>query len=428
MDSYVSWLEAEWVHLPPLTLDAHGQPDYGALLRYVRKQIKGWSADYLAEQYSTALWLLFGSKDAVITARWIQKMEHDNALPQDPVRRATLAAILGIPPAALGLRDVFKQNLRAVMIPRKQRIDPEEYRAALDAYWRAYYTGTVLLCAEQIMERLYDLHNSVLYVKEPNVFMDLLCRYQILIALIACDQQDSETTLEYLRDALILAKRLKNEELRAFVLYYRAGVYFDQGHITKAIANSEAARAIEGEINLNLRAAISLSGGFHVASNAQSKEEVSAAINQIDRGEYLLEHSTSEPDEYFVKPSPERIHLNRALAYLGSPLRVLRSPERALIEIDYTKNLIDSTSRRRLMYTNFLEAKAYVDRGQPEQALKLAEAMLETVEEMKSVINLDRLGQVYKLLREYPKYGRQAEVVQLGLRLKVARIKLQMLH
>ncbi len=428
MESYVSWLEAEWVPLPALTRDTHGQPDYGTLVRYVRKEIKGWSADYLAEQYSTALWLLFGSKDVVITARWIQKMEHNNLVPEDPLRRAALAAILGIPPAALGLQAVFKQNLRALTIPRKQRIDPEEYRAALDFYWQAYYTGTVLLYAEHIMQRLYDLHNNVLYVKKPNVFMDLLCRYQILIALIACDQQDSETALEYLRDALILAKRLKNEELRAFVLYYRAGVYFDQGYMTKAIATSEAARAIESEINLNLRAAISLSSGFHVASNAQSKEEVSAAINQIDRGEYLLDQSTSEPDEYFVKPSPERIHLNRALAYLGSPLRVLCSPERALIEIDYTKNLIDPTSRRRLMYTNFLEAKAYVDRGQPEQALRLAEDMLETVEEMKSVINLDRLGQVYKLLREYPTYGGKTEVSQFGLRLKVARIKLQMVH
>ncbi|MBV9019228.1 MAG: hypothetical protein JOZ71_00795, partial [Ktedonobacteraceae bacterium] len=99
MDSYVSWLESEWVQLPPLTLDAHGQPDYGALLRYVRKQIRGWSADYVAQHYSTALWLLFRIEDPIITARWIQKMEHDNALPQDPLRRATLAVILGIPPA-----------------------------------------------------------------------------------------------------------------------------------------------------------------------------------------------------------------------------------------------------------------------------------------------------------------------------------------
>jgi tetratricopeptide (TPR) repeat protein len=438
MDSYGSWPEAEWVQVPPLTLDAYGQPDYGALLCYVRKQIRGWSADYVAEQYSTALWLLFGSEDAAITARWIQKMEHDNALPQDPVRRATLAVILGIPPRALGLQSVFKQNSRALMIPRKQRLDPAEYRAALDSYWQAYYTGTVVLYVEQIMERFHDLHAAVLY-QATNQIMDLLCRYPILIATIACDQGDYQTSLEYIRDALILAKRLNNEELRASILGRRAGVCFDRGDHMRAIAASTEAAAIAQQLNTQhdgpilrpinplLDGAIHLGHGQYLAHDAQSDDDLTTALKQIDAGRMLLEAQGDQPNVHGVTASASWIHHRRASVYLGSPLRAFRSPEKALIEIAYAKRLCAPNERRVLIYTDYLEARAYIDRGQPEWALKLAEDTLEAVEEMRSAVNLDRLGRLYKLLREYPKYGEQTEVSQFGLRLKVARIKLQML-
>jgi tetratricopeptide (TPR) repeat protein len=440
MENDLPWPEAEWVHLPALTLDAHGQPDYGALLRYVRKEMRGWSADYVAEQYSTALWLLFGLEDVVITARWIQKMEHDNLLPQDPLRRAALAAILGIPPTALGLEDVFKQTRRALLIPRKQRLDPEEYRAALASYWQAYYAGTVLLYAEQIMQRLYDLHDNVLYVKEPNVFMDLLCRYHILIACIARDQGDYQTALEYLRDALTLAKRLNNQELRLTLLYRRAGTYFDKGDSVRALAASTQAVTIAQQLNVQrggtttqhinslLDGAIHLMHGTHFAHQIQHDDELTKALKQIDEGQALLEEHDGETDEYFVDPSPSWIHSRRALVYLESPLRAFHSPEKALIEIAYAKQLSAPTAKRSLVYTNYVEARAYIDRGQPEWALKLAEDTLERVEEMQSAVNLDRLGQVYRLLREHPTYGGQTEVSQFGLRLKVARIKLQMLR
>jgi hypothetical protein len=114
--------------------------------------------------------------------------------------------------------------------------------------------------------------------------------------------------------------------------------------------------------------------------------------------------------------------------YLGSPLRALRFPEKALIEIAHAKQLRAPNDRRLLVYTSYVEARAYIERGQPEWALKLAEDTLARVAEMQSAVNLDRLGQVYRRLREYPKYGGQNEVSQFGLRLKVARIKLQMLR
>ncbi|MBV9691619.1 MAG: hypothetical protein JO202_18135 [Ktedonobacteraceae bacterium] len=439
MENDLAWPEAEWVQLPPLTLDAHGQPDYGALLRYVRKHIRGWSADDVAEQYSTALWLLFGIEDVVITARWIQKMEHNNALPQDPLRRATLAAILGIPPAAVGLQDVFKQSSRALLIPRRQRLDPAEYRAALDSYWQAFYAGTVLLYAEQIMERLYNLHDNVLYVKEPNVLMDLLCRYDLLISTIASDQGDYKTSLEYKWDALILAKRLNNEELRASILWRRAGTYFDMGDSMRAIAASTEAAAIAHQLNpqrdgsilrrINplLDGAIHLIHGVCLAHDAQSDDDLTTALKQIDAGRMLFEAQGDQPNVYDAAASAGWIHQRRAFVYLGSPLPALRSAEKALIETAYAKKLRAPNEKRVLIYTNYLEARAYLERGQPEWALKLAEDTLEAAEEMKSVVNLIRLGRVYKLLREYPKYGGQREVSQFGLRLKVARIKLQML-
>jgi hypothetical protein len=122
------------------------------------------------------------------------------------------------------------------------------------------------------------------------------------------------------------------------------------------------------------------------------------------------------------------IHHRRAFVNLGSPLRALRFPEKALIEISHAKQLRAPNDRRLLVYTGYLEARAYIERGQPEWALKLAEDTLETVEEMQSAVNLDRLGRVYRLLREYPRYGEQTGVLQFGLRLKVARIKVQMVH
>lgn len=414
--------------IPIVPLDKDGKPDLGRLIRFTRKHVKKWSAEKLAKLYGEEV------DGRPVTARWIQAMEKYNEVPTDPKRRLVLATLLGIPPFLFGLSEEFikAQEEAAILsiLKREKSIDIREYRNALESYWKSYYTSTARYAISDVKQRINNLHNTVLYVSinQKGVMQRTLCDYLILMANIARDQRHYEIAIQYLNDAVILARENGHNDLRAAALYRRGYVFFDRWEIlqnprylTYAIRDYEAARKLDRYVGPQLKGSILLEGGHAYAHIAYTDRERKHAINMIDEGGKIAQQGNAEDiedNEYFLKLSEYVYHNDRASAFLASGWYNTAYDELLLVKEGTNPNL-----QRRYAYHNILLARTFVGQKLYPIATTTVENALLIVKSIKSSVHIARIAKIYKDLKDSP-YCDSAEVASLG----VGLMKAQHLH
>jgi hypothetical protein len=394
-------------------------------MRYWRKHIMQWkNAQILADIYNEVL-----GEEESLTIRAIQRMEKHDKVPMDHKRRLLLATILNIPPAYFGLTNLTPYTLPADMVqgvlqPDKV-IDIAGYRAQLSEYWIKWTTYNVQDVLTDILTRIYTLQETILYGKQSQreSIIFLLCQYLVLYGNIRRDQGYSDIAITYLDKAITLANEKGYSELAAKASYFKGYAQFDKWGIQfdretnrlnlQLAANSFQAawHFVEVErkaFNGPLRSAIIAEKGLVEAYQAQSASEKTIALKTIDQASTVLQRKDYQRDKHFVYVNDEWYHIDKAEGYVA-----LGWGQSAIHELDAVDRS-NPLTRRRYIYTDIVEADAYLAEDHLDMAIACAENALDLLAGQQLFIFITRIANIYRRLLADEKYMRSPDVARLG--------------
>ncbi len=417
-----------------LEWDANGKPNYGKLIKVVR-ETRGISRELLATFYGKEL------RGMSMTAKAIEIMEEHNQVPVNQERRRVLARLLEIPPVLLGLRSLedilgAPDISPALDVLQERYTDLHEYSTALVSYWEQSNARIASDSLEAIMQRISHLHRQFPYahIGSQQQMKRLLCEYHMLIADIAFDAQLNQQALRYLEKAILMATENSYQEAQAAALFRRGNIYFRLGGIaitgnrtmlaeryfTSAIDDySSALYGLGAELPLHIQGDILLQlGNAQTRIVKQSMKEPLKILDQAERIVYQVQEQEAKYhqscDSFNLKFTLERYHLDRASAYLGSPLRALRQPQEALDELMRAQEITGAGLARRSAFTSILEARAYLDLKYYPVVVSSAQEALAYATGVNSRVNIARIEEIHQALKR-SSYENAEEVIQLGI-------------
>jgi hypothetical protein len=405
----------------------HGQPNYGAILKYFRVQV-GWKGWELAQFYSEALGAEgLEEETRFVTEQWIYMMENQNMVPLDQKRRLVLARLLGIPPVLFGLEALPSPPSGFIWEP----VDVVEYRAALVQYCVLLHLGVVQPSLGDITRRIRILHSEAPYAhpaEKKDLFV-LLCGYYFLAGDIAHDQMCFDEAIGLHGRAITIAKEYTLYGVWAFALRQRGDAYLERGGITvilkgfaaaqadfeAAARDMQAARQLEAKISPHYKAIISLLAGITEAHVARDRQGLLKALKVIDLATGEIGKPADE-EGLAIKLDQERYHLDRAQAYLASPFQMARFPRSAREELEAATRVTEPTHKVRQTDNAILLAQSYLVEQYYPFATTYAEDALDLVKGIGSRLRLASIEALYRDLRA-SRYGKHPDVAKLGIKL-----------
>jgi tetratricopeptide (TPR) repeat protein len=419
----MSW----WVELgyPPFDEGKGGFPKTGQVVKYYRERKK----DDKGKPYTQkAFAKVLGISD--IAVREIENRD----VGMDFERRQFLSKLFNIPPILLGVVTLEQINkileekgitLSALLTPVKpsQRtvmvstpvstvpklvVDVNEYRQQLVSCWNTHYSHDAYGGLADTLWRTSMLYQELPHVspKERRQLHELLCSYHQLAANLSRDRQLYDDAVIHLNKAFQMAKLLRNDELKALVLFSRGWIFWSAHRVDHAVIDFQKARMYERNLPCYLNSPILLLSGQAKAVTAESKREKEDAIALIDRGGNIVRKSQNRDNPHFIDFSLSRYHLVRTSALLA----VGRNKD-ALDELKLV-NLNDHTNVRRQVYNDILEAQAYTNLGDYSRATSFAETALLAAQELQSTIYIARVAKIYQQLEQSP-YKNNPDVARL---------------
>lgn len=377
---------------------------YGALVKQARLA-KGWTRLDLARLYGEFF------HDQTISEDTIRMWEDYDKLPKKPKRRQVLALLLDLPLAALGVEELFTVAGSATITP--QKINVSQAAVLLQQYKHQNHASTVGSSLGDILGTIHRIHDEIPYASsaEQSQFLYLLADYQQFVAGIFRDRSDYDQALYYQNKAYAVAKSINDSEQLALALWRRGLTYHDQENLAAAISDFEAAQN-QKPASLNLQGALWLSLGHVQAHAATDKAAMIVAYQSFKKAEALLDPARNEEDTYFIKFNEESYHLNKASAFLGSPIGQLRSPREAFNELAEVP--VNLNRKRRYAYSSYLQAKGWLEDGELPMATQISLDALEAAGEINSVVNIQRIQGLHQTLQA-TRFGRSPEVAKLGI-------------
>ena len=422
--------EPPWLSMDDLLAlvaeEKHGQPNYGAILKYFRVQM-GWKGWQLAQCCSEALGEEgLEEETKLITQNWISMMESQNMVPKDEKRRWILATLLEIPPVLFGLEALPSTPSPLIWQP----VEVAEYRASLERYCRLLHLGTPHQVLRHIHRRINNLNNTfrlATHPQEKSEMLKLLCEYYILAGQITDRRLGPDEALRLLSNAIAIAREQHFYDLWAYALRQRGYVYLERGGITamrvgfaEAQPDFEAAkravdeaRSLERYLSPQWYSAILLIAGKVEGQFARNGQELKQGLKLIDRASKQVGQPLSGIS---LVLDEERYHLDKAAVSITSPLRAARSPEtarQALQDAEKAARFVSKT--RQAQRATFWAQSYFVEELYP-VATTLAEQALSIGQNIDSPMHMAHVKALYTALRASP-YGKDAEVARLGIKL-----------
>jgi len=377
---------------------------YGSIIKQARLA-KGWTREDLA--------LLYGEffHEISINSETIRMWEDYDKLPKKPKRRQVLALLLDLPLAALGVDAAL--HMTAMTTAPATTINVAQATELLRQYKQQNHATTVGSSLSNILTTIHQIHDEIPYTSPPerSQFLYLLADYQQFVASIFRDSTDYGQALLYQNKAYAVAKNIDDPEQTALVLWRRGITYHEQGNMTAAISDFEAAQKQQPS-SVNLQGVLWMSLGHVQAHAATDRSSLATAFQSFKHAELLLDAAVDEDDPYFIKFNEEGYHLNKASAFLGSPVKQLRSAEEAFTELAEVPVNLDR--KRRYAYSSYLQAKGWLEDGELPMATQISLDALEASGEINSVVNIQRIQGLHQTLRD-TNFGKSPEVARLGL-------------
>lgn len=408
--------------MPTFRLDEHGFPFPGAVIRYYRERMTYTDNDGNVRRWTQADL----AKRLNVSEITVRLMETQNKYLTFIERRKTIAMLLNIPPALLGLASLAE--LQSIMqggdpnhiagTPSKSAVDPSEiqfYKDALPILKHEYDQGE--LAPETVESWITRITGTVEHVhgKPKNEVLAALANYHIVAAnAYSHDLQEWTQATKHLNTAKKIASTLNNNELLAIACHHAGGMYGSQ-------QNFQLAR---NELDYALYLAKSASP--QVKGNILTFVTQAHALTCVDEADRLYVRQLLSEAEKHVSEDIDSNTLMKfdIVQYLENKADTLISLKRygaALECIDEAEEYF-ITTKRGIEYLKILRAECYVKQRKPEY--ERATELLTQIFEANTHIQyyVDYVTRLYKLIAASP-YGKAPDVVDLGMALRELKTK-----
>lgn len=410
--------------LPEFEVNARGFPLPGPVVRYYRENmtytdgdgnVRHWTQVDLAKRLNQS-------------ERNVRLMETENKHLDSLERRWTLATLLKIPPALLGLAS-FEQLIDTLTIhdehatldqphatAQKGTIGADEiqlYQDALPVLTHAYDQNT--LTNPTIEAWIQRIAGSLDHVdnKSKNVVLKLLVSYHVLAGRVYSHDMSWVKATHHFNTATQLTTTVTDPDLKVFIHYFIGNMYLMQK--SNLLARDEFDRALSMAKNVSptvkgrvlgytaLTYAMTGAGSANTLYVQQLLEQAETCA--LAEGDSSL--VTYDISKYFRDKADTLIALNQYT-------RASRAVEDAE---DYLDN-----RKRSAAYLHILQSECYIKQKRPEyeEAITLLSQILEENGNIRYYVNY--VARLYKLLVASP-YGNAPDVADLGMMLRELKAK-----
>ncbi|GCE50621.1 hypothetical protein EI42_06345 [Thermosporothrix hazakensis] len=319
-------------------------------------------------------------------------------------RRRFLAETFKIPPLLLGivtLEKISQQlsglspqasgNAQAV---QKTSVDVDQYRHELQQYWELNHADTVKEVFGTIPYKLTALRQALSQCSRGREeILLLLCDYHQFVANFLRDQGLFDESAKHLTKALQRIESMDEKqfrELRALIYHRMTITLQEQGRLEHALVACKKARKESNTLPPALVGAILLEEGHILAKLVQNEKDKTKALQTIEEAGKIIRSGQAKDDPFFLKLNMDRYHLTR-----GSALVAMQWNQDALYELGEVRG----KQKRRQAYTNILQAQALLNQKLYTPAIELAIEGLVVAREIHSLINVQRVQNIYKQLK-----------------------------
>lgn len=403
-DTHYWWIQQGFYPFNQGTGDDAGYPNPGQVVKFYREQ-KLWKQKNGSEKRCRQVDL---AEALGVSESWVRAMENTNEGLDSIARRRALIAILGIPPILLGLgaSDFSTEGTKEVQL---QVATLSWYRDTLQDSWQLYYTGTTQDLTDKLARKLQYLRTaeSIVGSKQQRDMLELQCRFYLLAARVASDQQDYNQAISYLKTALKIANQLQNNELIALTLFWRGRTYLEKEDFESAKVVLDKALTYISYASTPLKGAIYLETGLAHAYTATTEVDKKYALLLFDKAAPIVKANHFEDDMSFVK-----LNLGRYYQFKAEALIAMSRPEDAIRVLDMAEQNTNADLTRRRGYINILRAKASLDAGDYSYAAFIALDAIESMKAINSGVNLSFIKEITNDLVQSD-YGNSSEVARL---------------
>jgi hypothetical protein len=436
-----AWWVAEGYHAFPRGDD--GYPHTGAVVRWYRKQRLKKKRDLDEERVSWTQYDLGQACDPILSENGVNEMEKHGVGLDSLNRRRTLAFLLSIPPALLGL-DTAKHE-PVLDLPSATLVLPKApmpdillgYQQHQEDLFTEYYTS-------HGQDTVGEAHWWITYLQDyalPLAQNDqqhiqvrsIEWRYHRLLCNIAGQQRDHGEALLRANIAVALAEEMGDTEYLILALQMRAVMLQNQGPLFYNMAQADTDRGLalvkqavqeKHPLAPAVEGLITLEAGEVQSFTAQLKQERDAAKALLQKARRLSQQAVGEVDTHVLKLDPGWYHLVAARAltvwYNHNPVTFKE-------HIDEATRLTDPALQRRHLIIQRVRAQGELLNARKSSGLKqdqhyaeatrLATEALPIARSLNTRLNRDRIQEIYNELSE-SSYGEEPTVAHLGLLLQ----------
>src|SRR5258707_4502108 len=397
--------------LPSFDLGADGYPLPGKVIKYYREQMKYTDIDGKVKHWTQAeLAQRLGVTDIMVNI-----MENQNKGLDSIERRRTLATILRIPPALLGLGSLdqlveiatghgittLKQGAT-----KRAKIDVDtikQYETQLAIYGKLYANGVACTSVTDIERWVKTLEQDTKSIQTDNkaALLRLLWDYELLCTSVyGSDLQNWSKAFEHIDNALDVATYLDDRDLQAASLYIKSVYHLRQGRAGLARVDLDGAL-------LYAKGALPQTKGAIHSQNARIHAKEANALNVV-----LTQKSFDEAEQYAdVNSEIITIKYGMGIHFIkkASTLITIGRPGKALELLDDAERR--TIPKRYLVFLDILRAKCYIEQKKPEyeQAVSLLGSAIEDSKVLKATNNIHQIENAYvKLLAS--SYGNSPDI------------------
>ena len=361
-------------------------------------------------------------------------MEKENKVPDSMERRRFIVQMLNIPPLLLGLasvddflRPAQPEGVKSAAITRATRlsVDTEtinQYRSQLSLFWSLHYTSTASNAMGEIQRNITHLQALIAWTsgEQQGKLTEQLCGFYELASRVSSDQNDPQTALAYLNNAIAFAHPLKDQhkELYGRLLYKRGLVRYEARDYTGSLADLEKANVLVPYLTAPLAGSILLELGLVKAYLSQKSGSVvdrSASLQFFNKAERYTKLPQSAGDMGIKYDN------GRYLTARAEGLIVLKRLEDAQDTLDSALQETSPDLTRRLLFVNIQEAKCLAAQGEIYGSAELAQGAVQKAIAVRSAFSMGSIDEIYQFLRAKSSRG---PVEELGEAILKARKKL----
>jgi transcriptional regulator with XRE-family HTH domain len=171
--------------------------------------------------------------------------------------------------------------------------------------------------------------------------------------------------------------------------------FLKAGRMDEALIDFEKAWYFEKKLPNNLRGSILLESARPKAESATTEQERIKIVRSIDVVGTLIRAGSQEEDPHLLKLDLDCYHLYKSYALIAIGWNKQALEELALIK-GFSGYLL------RQVYYDILQAQAYTNLGNYEQATYLLGSALKTAKDVNSKVNIDRIAKIYRQLKNSP--------------------------